>query len=255
MNFFPFQQLLSGILGIVLLVVSSVAAEFRVENRVFSEEQTEPVSVSLTLFQEGMVYDFLQKPAETIIYDCQAGRFYLLEMTRRRRSETTTEQIAIFLEQVRQRAKEHPDPAVRFYAAPEFEEHFDPLRRELLLSSPWLTYRLLVISAKNPVQAAAYREFSDASARLNALLDPRARPPFARLKVDEALARRGSLPREVTLIVTQMKNGSPHQTTLHSEHHFGDTLTDSDRAQIAQAQKALNQFPKIDFTKYHKIEQ
>jgi hypothetical protein len=250
MNHFLRRVLVTGILGAVVPALSSVAGEFRVENRVFVGGQKEPISVSLTVFHEAMVYDFLQKPAETTVYDPAARRFYLLDSTRRQRTEIGMEQIASYLKRVKERAEKHKDPLVRFSAAPQFEERFDGELGKLELSSPAMMYRITVVEAESPVQAAAYREFADASARLNAVLDSRGKLPFPRLKVNELLARRGLLPREVTLTVTTQKKDSPHTEKIRSEHYFSDKLGDSDRERIAHAQEAMKQYRAVDFSKY-----
>lgn len=236
----------------IVLAFSSAAEEFRVENRVFLAGEKKPVSVSLTLFHQAVVYDFLQNPAETTVYDPAAGRFRLLQKNRRLRTEITTKEIASFVEQMRQRAAKHSDPAVRFYADPQFEKSFDRQRGQWELSSPEMTYRILVKNADSPAQATAYREFADASARLNYLLDPRARPPFARLIVNQTLGSRQLLPHEVTLTITTRKGNDPQPTTFRSEHRFSGTLTDSDRKRIAQAQEELTQFRAVGFAEYRK---
>jgi hypothetical protein len=250
MDRFFIRTLLAGAFGAAVLALSSAAAEFRVDNRVFAGVKKEPVSVSLTLFHEAMVYDFLQKPAETTVFDPAAGRFYLLDSAHRRKTEISAQQIASYLKKVQQRAEKHADPIVRFTAAPQFDERFDRDQDILTLSSPAMTYRIMVSEAESPVQAAAYREFADASARLNAVLDSRGKLPFPRLKVNEVLARRGLLPREVTLTVTTQKKDSPHTEKFRSEHRFSGKLSDSDRKRIAQAREAMKQYQAVDFTKY-----
>ena len=228
------------------------ALDFRIENRVFVEGEKEPQSRSLTLFQDGMVYDFMSDPSEVTIFDKAAGRFVLLNMAKQEQTELTIAEIDAFIEKLKRLADKQKDPLSKFFADPKFEERFDAASGELSLTSPWVTYRIITEAAKDPAISAQYRDFSDGYSRLNAMLNPGSRPPQARLQVNEALARHEVIAREVNLTMTSMKNDTLQKTVLRSEHDFAANLTPSDLDQIQNAREARDKFKMVSYDKYEK---
>lgn len=237
------------IAGLGILAVS-YAGEFRIENRVYSGDSKEPASQSCTIFHQAVVYDFLQNPAETIVFDKTAARFIILDDARRVRTELSTDELEGFTRQLKNRAGKRQDPLMKFLAEPVFDERFDPTRRELSLLSDLVNYRVTITSAENASVAAQYREFSDWYARLNAILIPGSRPPFARLQLNEALARREAIAREVTLTITAIKEGKRQPATVRSDHHLSLTLTPADMQRIEQARKSMTGYKPVPFDKY-----
>jgi hypothetical protein len=226
------------------------AVDFSVENRVYSGNDADPASHSNTIFQEGVVYDFLKDPAEIVVFVKPAGRFVLLDETRKIRCELTTNEIDTFTQKLRDRAVKQKDPLIRFLAEPVFEERFDKIRHELTLTSDLVNYRAIVTSAENAAMANEYREFSDWYARLNALLTPGARPPYARLKLNEAIARHETIAREVIFSVTSLKGGKRQTTTFRSEHNLSNTLTPTDMERVESAKQAMIHYNLVPFEKY-----
>jgi len=172
--------LVLGLLVVGLAVARPAAGDdFRVENSVFAENQQQPESRSTTIFAGGLVYDFLDRPPEAIVLDQAAGRFTLLDLQRRVRTELPMEDVAAFSRQLKQWAAQHKDdPLLRFMAEPSFQEQFDPKTRRLTLKSPWLTYELQLTDPGGGSAVAQYHDFSDWYYRLNVLLNPGSRPPL-----------------------------------------------------------------------------
>ena len=79
--------------GTTLLTVAAPAADFRVDNAVFAEGQSQPQSQGVTIFHEGLVYDFLNEPAEVIVFDKAHRRFILLDLSRHVRSEISIDDV------------------------------------------------------------------------------------------------------------------------------------------------------------------
>jgi len=238
----------------ILLVADGAtqAEDFRIENRVFVEGKKEAESQSSTFFQGGTVYDFMSEPAEVTIFDKPSGRFVLLNMTRQEQTELSLTEVAAFAEKLKQLASKQTDPLSKFFADPKFEERFDAASGDLVLSSPLVTYRITTKAAERPVVSKQYREFSDWYARLNAMLNTGARPPQARLMVNDALARQDVLAREVTLTITALKNNTPQKTVVRSEHDWAYELTRSDLDRIENAQKARANFRSLQYVQYAK---
>ena len=225
------------------------AADFRVENKVYSGNKKEPDSESTTIFQHAFVYDFLQKPPETIVFDKNGGRFVILDDARQVRTELSTKDLESFTQKLKDRASKEQDPLAQFLAEPVFEERYDASRRELILYSDLVNYRAVTSAVDNAV-ASQYREFSDWYARLNAILIPGSRPPFARLKLNETLARREAVAREVTLTITVVKDGKSQASSIRSEHFLGLTLSPADLALVERAHKSMAAYKLISLDKY-----
>jgi hypothetical protein len=238
------------ILNVLVLCTVSLAADFRVDNRVYSGDSKDPVSLSCTIFHQAVVYDFMQNPAETIIFDKASGRIVILDDTRQIRTQLSTSELDDFTRKLKDRAVKRQDSLMQFLAEPIFEERYDSARRELILFSDLVNYRAITASAENAAVAAQYREFSDWSARLNAYLIPGARPPFARMKLNEALAKREAIAREVTLTITVLQDGKRQPATVRSEHLLSATLAPTDMQRIEHARKSMTSYKLVSFDKY-----
>jgi len=229
---------------------SAVGEDFRVENEVFLGSGQQPIARSTTIFHEGVVYDFMQEPAEIVVFQPARGRFVLLQSARRVQTELTTAQLAAFTVRLQQRAEAQQDPFVKFLAVPDFEEQFDAASGRLTLSSPWMTYRLVLATAGSESVCQQYREFCDGYARLNALLNPGSRPPFARLLVNAAVAKRRSIAREVHLTLTPKKSTPSQRIEIRSRHRLASPLGQSDLDQVAEAGQCMRIFARVGFGEY-----
>jgi hypothetical protein len=230
------------------LAISQAAADdFRIENYVYVGGQNEPEAHSVTIFSGGLIYDFLDRPAEAVVFDKAGGRFTLLDFGRRTMADLSAADVAAFAARIQMQAANHRDPYVRWLAQPELTENVDAATGELTLNGEWLTYRARLAEA-SPAVARQYREFSNWYAELNAALNPAARPPFARLRLNEALAHHQATAREVELTITPKKGA---KTTIQSRHELATTLTAADQERIARAREALRTFQTVKFTEYY----
>lgn len=225
------------------------SGDFRVVNEVFVGNQKEPASRSVTIFHQGVFYDFLTAPQEVLVFDPAHDRLVLLDLERRIRTELNTTQIEQFSQRQKQWASQQPDALLRFFGAPQFSEQFDEVRGELILSSPWLTYRILLADAPSPAVCQDYRLFCDWMARLSALLKADARPPFARLLLNEAIARHKAIPREVTLSIARSSLPLPPQV-LRSTHRFYSDVVGPELDRVVQARQFMEIFKPVDFREY-----
>jgi hypothetical protein len=228
-------------LAIALLVGAArpavVAAEdFRIETKIFVGDEEEPLSTATTLFQRGVVYDFLAKPEQIAVFrkpgGGRPGRFILLDPERRVRTELSTDQLADVMNKLRNWASRQRDPFLKFAANPQFEESFDRDTGQLLLASHQESYTIKTEPADAPDALAEYREFLDWYARLNTLLQA-GPPPEPRLQVNAALARYQIVPVSVELTRAGEKE------KLRAEHEFTWLLSKKDLARIDDACASL----------------
>ncbi len=241
--------------AIILAVAAAAsAADFRVDNSVFAADKQEPIAQSITLFQGGVVYDFLRRPPELIVYDTQAEMFTLLDPQRKVRTALSKADLAAFCQQLRRWAENQRDPVIRFSANPQFELQFDPTRSSLSASSTWISYRVEGRRAEDPEMLRQYTLFADGSAQINALLNPGSRLPFPRLALNEHLARRAILPEQVDLTISSTSKNGQKQTTLRSQHRWSTTLTDADLQRIREVRHWLVGFQPVPINQYLKAE-
>jgi hypothetical protein len=203
---------------------------------VFFGEEEKPISQSTTLFQGGVVYDFLDAPKHIAVFrkpgGGRSGRFILLDVNRRVRTELSTDQLAGAMNKLKNWAARQRDPFLKFAANPQFEETFDRETGQLLLASHEESYTIKTETADAPQALAEYREFLDWYSRLNTLIHA-GPPPEPRLQVNAALARYQVVPVTVELARAGEKE------KLRAEHQFTWLLSKKDQGKIEDARAAL----------------
>lgn len=243
---------LAGLLAVVLARPALAVDGFRVDNRVFYQDQREPVCQSSTIFADRMVYDFLDKPAEIFVLDRPHEQFILLDTDRRISTRIAMQDVVSFTDQLRQRAESQRDPFLLFLARPEFQQHLEPSSGTLTLSSSCMTYHVEASAPADPTVIPLFREFSDWYVRLTPILDPTARPPFARMQLNEALERAGLMPRKVTLTLTPRKGLMAKRITVRSEHEVVGRLSEADNDRLVQVQQFVTIFNPVGLEQYRK---
>ena len=234
------------------IVPLAMAEDFRVENRMFSGDREDTAAHSTTIFCQGVVYDYLQQPAEAILFERAASQFTVLDAARRVRTELTTAEVGAFTEKLQQWASRHRDPFMKFMAAPQFDDRSEKSSGKLELVSPWMTYRATLAPATGRELAEQYREFSDWYARLNSVLNPGSRPPFPRLWLNAALAGRGTIAQEVELTLKPASANAPKQPVLRTRHELIRPLTQVDFARIAETRRSIATSKPVGFEQYRK---
>jgi hypothetical protein len=237
--------------SVIASTAPALAENFRVDNAVYAGDAKQPSNQSATIFHDGMVYDCMKQPAETVVFDKAAGKFILLNMANQTRTELTTGDVAAFANRLQVRAAAHSDPVVKFLADPKFQERYDETAGELTLQSSLVSYRLILSTDEPEAAAEQYREFSDWYARLNSLLSPGSRPPFGRLAVNAAVANHKAIASQVILAVASSKAGG-QPTTIRSTHQIVRPLTQADLDHVAEINKAMKDFKLVTFEKYRK---
>ncbi len=232
------------VFSLLLSMSSASATDFRIETTVFAGEEETPISQNTTLFQSGVVYDFLESPRRVAIFRHQRGdepgEFLLIDPERRVKTVVTTDRIDVVIDKLREWAGQQKNPLLRFAAAPQFEEAFDQESGELTLTGSQMTYRLVTIAVAEREVAGELRSYFDSYAKLNCLLSS-GMPPLPRLAVNQALAKHHVAPVEVHLSLD-----NPEKTTLRAEHLFTWRLSKDDRARIAMVGEQLVNFRDVE---------
>lgn len=232
---------------LVCLDKTVLADDFRIETKVYSGTTKSPVSENTTLFEAGYVYDYLSKPERVAVFDQPHGRFILLDPACKLKAEVKTEDVRLFADKFRAVAEQSSRPLMKFAADPDFKIE-SPQDNELTFSSQYITYRLETLAANTPEIAQQYREFSDWYARFNAMSSPGSTPPFPRMAVNEELAKRGLVPKEVQLTIAATPGAKA--VSMRSEHHVSWRLLPKDHKKIAETGNQLTTFKTVDFDKF-----
>ncbi len=232
----------------LFLAATVRAADFRLENTVFAEGQSQPQSQGVTIFHEGLVFDFLNDPAEVIVFDKAHRRFILLDVGRRLRSEISIDNVKTFVARAKHSLRGHANPNVKWLADPSFEESFDRETVELTLKSTPITYRVQLQAAAADV-ALQYHEFSDCYAQLNHVLSPtKSWPPFPRMMVNDAIERHQAVAKEVHLTVVLNPHDVP--TRIASHHQLTVQLDAGDLKRLAEAREYMAKFRTVSLPEY-----
>jgi len=245
------RTLLLGFVAVVLAQATAKADDFRIESKLFVGDAKEPASENVTLFYNGMVYDYLSNPAEVTVFDSARGRFVLLDPIRHVRAEISTQHVAQFTEKLQTWAAGHEEKFLKFSAAPEFEVQSDSTNSELTFTSDWMTYKITCEDAQTATRAAQYGDFSDWYARLNTITSP-SLLPFARLKINAEMRQRQRIPTEVNLTIdNNARFPRPQQEQkFRTEHQLLWRLSKSDLRKIEQTGEDLVTFGQVGFQQY-----
>jgi hypothetical protein len=238
---------------LALLVLSALGspargADFRVENTVTVEGEIKPQSQGVTIFHNGLVYDFLTDPAEIIVFDGPHGRFVLLDLGRRVQSELSTDDVTVFVDRTKKSLSgPRNPPQIRWLGNPTFDESFDSQTSELTLRNDLMAYQVQLLPT-GPEVATQYHLFSDWYAQFNHALNPQSRPPFPRMVLNAAMERNHGIAKEVRL--TSNFSHSPAPTKVTSRHELAGQLDTADKNRIVEARDHMKSFPHVSLKEY-----
>ena len=244
-----------AVLTLVLSVDPASAQDFRIDTEIFVGDEKEPAAEMLTIFSQGLVYDFLLTGKEEItLLDTVRGRFTLLDSARKVKCSLGVQDVLQQALSLETHAVESKDGLFAFAAQPQFEtkveeatENGQPIVRLNFAARP-LEYAVSARPADRPEVVAAFRYFADQFARLNALR-PGNLPPGARLEVNKALAERKLLPLEITRTIPP-SNPLAKNLVVRSRHLANWSLSGEDRKKIDRAGTYLAEFASVGFEEY-----
>lgn len=232
------------------------AGGFRIETKVFVGKEPAPVSENLTLFTDGVAYDFsLASPREIAILDTKRLKFLLLDPARKVQTEIDCKMLHDFTAELQRvaRASTTVSQVHKFAADPQFTESIDRSsnRAVLTLSSGVIDYHVETTRPEKVEYSDLYGTFADWYARLNAT-HPGALPPFHRLSLNAVLVKHGLVP---TRLERTIIDGAKPKLIARSEHVVAWQLTSKDRQQIDLAADYQVKFKSITFAEYRSLAQ
>lgn len=246
------------------LSLPASAQEFRIHTTVEVKDPPSPpkdkLSISLTLFHAGKVYDYLQSSEETVISEPAHNRFLVFSKRRNLTTAITQDEIRRFLGLAQSHARDLIQDlqrqgterqaaidAIEFQLVPEFEVRDDPKARKLTLDSPQLRYDVSYEAPPSPEISRMYLKTADWTAQLNSVLHPHNLLPEPRLRVNDELRQRNVIPRVVELEIK-----GEHPVRLQARHEWTFKLNPRDRQLIDMWESQLRQpdFKTIPFQEF-----
>lgn len=222
----------------------------RVESEIFAAG-SEPVARSLTLFRDGVAWDFLEVPApgrgkgmrlvEIALHDPARERVVVIDPERNVKTQIESIRLERLGVSLAKWARGSDDRLVRWAGGPDFSAGLTEADGTIELAGPRVHYTVAYEEAPSPEAAAAYRKFADSALLLRTLVHPGGVPPFPRLALNRRLEAAGALPREVRLEVEPRLGpigGSAEKLTCVHRVHPGILAADSARIEDAEAHVA-----------------
>jgi hypothetical protein len=190
------------------------SGDLRVESELFADGGTAPVARSLTLFKDGIAWDFLElaapatddavpgmRLAEIVLHDPARERVVVIDPHRDVKTQVETIRLERLSVSLAKWARGADDRLVRWAGGPDFGDGITEKENSLELVGPRVRYAVAYGAAPSSEAAASYRQFADTAILLKALLHPGGIPPFPRLALNRRIEAAGAIPAEVSLEV------------------------------------------------------
>jgi hypothetical protein len=241
----------------LLLPATGVAGDgFRIDTDIYKGNEKTPIIETQTLFVGGQVYDFLlTKPIEITIYDPARAQITLLDVDQRLKTVITTMEILDHVFAIKEQSVEVNEPLFVFASDPKFETKVQPFtenqipKMRLTLASPNFTYSAVGVKPKDADAVAAFRDFADWYARLNATR-PGNLPPGARMALNRVLAEQGLLPTEVRRSTAHTIQGRQQTLEVTSKHLVNWEITGQDRQRIQEAHNMMAAYITVPYADF-----
>lgn len=235
--------------------VADRVCTMRVETELFAHGEKEPASRSLTLFRDGVAWDFLELPAaesadadkpglelvEIVLHDPARERMVVIDPRRHVKTQVEVTRLERLGVSLAKWARGSDDRLIRWAGGPDFDSGLTEKDKVIELAGPRVRYAVTHAAAPAPAAATAYREFADSALLLRALVHPGGVPPFPRLAINRRIEEAGGIPAEVTLEIEPRLGPLGGRTErLKSVHKVHPRLLNSDleRIELAESQAA-----------------
>lgn len=225
-------------------IPTAVAADFRVQTKVYSGDASQLIGTNSTIFRGGVVYDYMDGSNEVTIFDPAQRRIVLVDVQRGVQAQMSTDEIVQLTSWVKQQASGSNNAFLKFCAQPKFNVSHDAAKQLWKFDSKVLSYQVVTMSPGDAI-ADQYREFGDWYARFNSIVRPHIQPPFPRLVVNERLARTKSIPKSVRLWISPQPRTGNQEMVIRSVHDVSAEVTPSDLKRVEQTQQQLSSFRRV----------
>ncbi len=229
------------VLPAVVEAQTSKPSPFRVDTDIYVNSTKPPIKRTLTLFSEGVYYDFEESDAGLItVIDPTRNRIVLLDRKREIKTVLDTKQVQLMVANARVQA----DAKIASIAKSEFEK--TSAGQEIaVVQNDFMEYRASIQEPSQADMAQQYADFADWSARLNAIYQPKM-PPYLRLELNQLISNRHALPNEIKRVTRQ--GGRQMELTCRLITVW--QLSQDDLTKIARCGSMLAQFKDVSADEY-----
>lgn len=269
-----FDHVVACLIAIAVLPAAAAAETregglFRVETEVFADDDKVPSARSLTLFRDGVAWDFLQtlpkkpdegeatpdEPTEFVLHDPARERIILVDPARHVRTQVDHLQLERLRASLGAWARKADDPSLAWAGGPEFAEGLEETSSTILLKGPRVRYEVTFEPAENVDIAEEYRRFADAAVLVKALVHPGGLPPFPRIAINRRVAAAGGIPVAVRLeLESRMSKLGRRPTVMRSEHKVLASWLSSDHKRLAAAEERMSLAAPVDLATYARLD-
>lgn len=236
-------------------------AMLRVESEVFVDGEKEPVARSLTLFRNGLAWDFLEQPkaagkgesdlTEIVLHDPVRERAVVVDPKRNLKTQIDSLRLERLSASLSAWARKSDDRLVRWAGGPDFGDGFREEDSKLELVGPRVRYEVEFAAADSEDDAQRYRRFADTAMLLKALLHPGGIPPFPRLAINRRVAALGGIPATVTLeIDSKAALVGARPQVMRSVHKVHPRLVAGDLQRIEDAEAHIAVAEQVDLAAF-----
>jgi hypothetical protein len=236
-------------------------AMLRVESEVFVDGEKEPVARSLTLFRNGLAWDFLEQPkaagkgesdlTEIVLHDPVRERAVVVDPKRNLKTQIDSLRLERLSASLSAWARKSDDRLVRWAGGPDFGDGFREEDSKLELVGPRVRYEVEFATADSEDDAQRYRRFADTAMLLKALLHPGGIPPFPRLAINRRVAALGGIPATVTLeIDSKAALVGARPQVMRSVHKVHPRLVAGDLERIEDAEAHIAVAEQVDLAAF-----
>ncbi len=228
----------------------------RVESEVFVDGDEACAAKSLTLFHQGLTWDFLDPPAgstegDIILHDPARERVVVLDPELNIKTEIRTIRLERLNVSLATWARQSDDALIKWAGAADFGDAIVADGDRIELNGPRVRYEVTFSQSSSEEVVAAYRRFADTAILLKALMQPGGIPPFPRLAINRHVEAAGGIPAEVTLRITPRLSLIPGGgDTLRSVHKVHPQLIDGDHSRIEAAGARLTIAEGVDLEEF-----
>ncbi|MCA9192699.1 MAG: hypothetical protein KDB03_13080 [Planctomycetales bacterium] len=235
-----------GMLVAMICLNSNVLAQqpkFRVETDVYVGANKEPAQQYLTLFSQGIYYDFsYDKPELITVIDPARKQIAIFDSNRKMQLVDSMDRLTEIVERAKLEAPGTPLAVV--IAASELVK-VDRTTGKIVVGDATMRYEATLQASGSPEMTRQYADFANWSARVNSVRPPYL-PPYTRLSLNQAIADSGQLPN--TIIRTSEIGGRIDEVSCKLIP--GWRLSSDDEAKIANIGVMESTFKHVTETEF-----
>lgn len=219
---------------------------FRIETDVMLADQVEPFLQTVTLFSDGIAYDYSRsEPHRVTVFHPAQNRIVFLDQQREIQSLVNLQELQTFME----KAKAELANSSLAQALQDAQiAVIDEAEQRAIVGQRFVRYEASFQKTDSEGVAQAYTEFANASAYINSWQAPDRNPPsFARVRLNALLSQRQAIPTEITR-TTMIAEGRVQ--VLRSRLHASWQLSQDDRSTIRKFEAMMQTFQQVEIAEY-----